>query len=206
VNKLTVRTSALAGLNACLLALLGSVWISGERRIHEPGKLGAHAIASTDLTALNDAPAPPLDSDAIREQAVFHSRRSFYVVPPPLQGLSVPDYDLAGTMDLPQGKRLAFLKKRADQSSHAVHVGDDVDGWRVEHIDASRVVIAQGDQTTELHASQSAASLSGLVRGASAPPVARAESHMLGGQGQTSLVSPHTTTSPQARTFRPPPH
>jgi hypothetical protein len=199
-----LRTVLLALTNGSLIVLLGFLWNNGQRRVHEPQNLTVHSLAAPDLAMLNAPAAPSLNVAAIRDQAVFHSRRSFYQPPPPSQIIPTPDYDLAGTMDLPQGKRIAFVKKKSDQSSRTLHIGDDLDGWHVQLIESSRVVVVRDEQTAELKGTGSPSS-NGLVRGPASPRVAQTGVRMLGAQGPGHSIASKSAWT-EARTYRPPPH
>jgi hypothetical protein len=204
-----LSTVFLSILNACLIALLGVVWHRGEIRVAEPKTLPVHELAAPDLSVLSSTPAPAINALALRDQAVFYSRRVFYQ-PPPSESVPVPDYELAGTMGLPQGKRIAFVKKKSDQTSRTVHVGDDLDGWRVDAIEASRVVIVRAEQRVDLPAAGATASpgllYSGTAPPAIGPPALRslAGLRVLGAPGPASSAARKPVLT-EARTFRPPP-
>jgi hypothetical protein len=198
------RTILLALTSGSLSILLAFLWNNGQRSVHEPQNLPVHTLAAPDLTILS-APTPPsINVAAIRDQAVFHSRRSFYQPPLPLQIIPTPDYDLAGTMDLPQGKRIAFVKKKSDQSSRTLHIGDDLDGWHVQLIESSRVVVVRDEQTAELKGTDSPSS-NGLVRGPAGPRVAQTGLRMPDAQGHAHSIAAKTAPI-GARTYQPPPH
>jgi hypothetical protein len=206
-----IGTVFLGVVNAALLVMLGVIWHRGEERIGEPSSLPVHELAAPDLQALNGAPAPALNAVALRDQAVFYSRRMFYQPPPPVEAVPVPDYALAGTMALPQGKRIAFVKRKSDQTSRTLHVGDDLDGWHVDAIEASRVVIVRADQRIDLPAAGAAPSVSLLHPGTAPPPVVGlagtprgATIRVLGAPGAMN-GSMHKPVLTEARTFRPPP-
>jgi hypothetical protein len=144
-----------------------------------------------------------LDIASIRDNAVFHNRRSFYQPPLPSQVIASPEYDLAGIMGLPQGKRVAVVKRKSDHANRTLHVGDDVDGWRVEMIEVDRVVVVREDQRYEFKATNSIP-VQGLLRGASSPRVASSGTHILGAQGAGNPNVPRAGSS-SARFYQPPP-
>ncbi len=198
-------TILLAVLNIGLIALLVVAWRAGQERVHQPEHLTAHSLALPDLTVLNPGALPTVDVAAIRDQAVFHNHRSFYQPPPPSQVIPPPDFEFAGTMGLPQGKRVAFVKKKTDQSSRTLHVGDELDGWQVHSIDALRVVLVRDDQRYELK-SPTAAGAVGLIHEDTGPHVAQSAPRVLGATGPNgSLSSSARHPSSEARIYRPPP-
>jgi hypothetical protein len=145
--------------------------------------------------------APVVDVAKIRDNALFYSRRSFYEPPPPSQSIPSPEYDFAGSMDLPQGKRVAFVKAKSDHASRMLHLGDDLDGWRVDSIEATKVVLVRDDHRTEL--TSTAAPMAGLIHGVSSPSAAQTGPHVLGSQAMSFALPPRQQTT--ARTYRPPP-
>jgi hypothetical protein len=156
-----------------------------------------------DLKVLEIPSAHALDVASIRDNAVFHNTRSFYQAPAPSQAMPTPDYEFAGSMGLPQGKRVAFVRKKADQSNRSLHVGDDLDGWRVQSIEASRVLLVRDDQRFELKAETGLPS-AGLVTGTSAPRVAHSGPLILGAPGSNSAATARPMAV-EARTYHPPP-
>ena len=193
-------TLMLAVVDASLGGLLIYCWHTGQIHVEEPNAVKIHALALPDLAILQSSTSTVADFAAIRDQALFHNRRSFYQPPAPSEVIAPPDYELSGTMDVRDGKRIAFVKKRSDQSSRTLHVGDDLDGWRVQTIDATRMVVMRDDQRVEVAGKLTAPGL-GLTRG-SAAHVARSDLHALGGQGLSPLPAAPST---EARLYRPPP-
>ena len=149
-RNIRLTTMLLSALSGGLLALLIIVLRWGEGRVQAPDRLTAHHLAPPDLALLNPVAPPTVDVAAIRDNAVFYAHRTFFQPPPPGQSTPVPDYEFAGSIGLPQGKKVAFVKKKSDKTNRTVHVGDDLDGWHVESIDAQRVVIVRDTQRVEL--------------------------------------------------------
>ena len=206
----TLGTVFLGLLNACLLVLMGVIWHSGQMRVGEPNTLPVHELAAPDLTILSTAPAPAINVLEIRDLAVFYSRRVFYRPPPPSESGPMPDYEFAGTMGLPQSKRIAFVKKKSDQTSRTLHVGDDLDGWRVDSIDVNRVSLVRAEQRIDLPAA-GAGSSAGLLRSGTVPagnelPVAHSLAGIrVLGSAATASSTARKPVLTEARTFRPPP-
>jgi hypothetical protein len=202
--KHTIRltTILLSTLSGGLLVLLVIIVRWGEARVHAPEHLTARHLAQPDLTLFNAVASPNVDMTAIRDNAVFYAHRTFFQPPPPEQSVPVPEYDFAGSIGLPEGKRVAFVKKKSDKSNRTVHVGDDLDGWRVESIDAQRVVIVRDSQKIELK-SASESPGSGLVHGTVKPYVAQSGMRTIG--GAAAAVHPPQTVTHAARTYQPPP-
>jgi hypothetical protein len=201
-HKVRLTTIVLSTLCTGLFMLLIVIARWGQERVHAPEHLTARHLAQPDLALLNSVASPNIDVTAIRDNAVFYAHRTFFQPPPPGQGVPVPEYDFAGSVGLPQGKRVAFVKKKSDKSNRTVHVGDDLDGWRVESIDAQRVVIVRESQKMELKSANESAG-SGLVRGTVTPYVAQSGMRTIG--GSTATVHPPQTVSHAARTYQPPP-
>jgi hypothetical protein len=199
--KLRLTTMLLSILSGSLLILLLMVVHWGEGRVHAPERLTTRHLSSPDLALLNAAAAPSVDLAAIRDNAVFYSHRTFFQPPPPGQTIPVPEYEFAGSIGLPQGKRVAFVKKKSDKTNRTVHVGDDLDGWHVETIDAQQVVITRDTQKVELKAANESGS--GLVHGTVTPYVAQSGMRTIG--GGAAVPHPPQAVTHAARTYQPPP-
>jgi hypothetical protein len=203
VGKFHLETILLSTLSGGLLVLLALVWHWGQNRVHEPQRLAVRNLAPPDLSVLDSTPRANIDVAAIRDNAVFHTQRTYFLPLPASQPIAPPEYEFAGSMSLPQGKRVAYIKKKSDRSSRTVHVGDDLDGWQVELIDGSRVVIAHDSQRVEIKANAVALE-SGLVHSAVTSHIAQSGIQVIGGQGPVPL-RPSPAQVSVARTFTPPP-
>jgi hypothetical protein len=201
-QKIRITTVLLSIVSAGLIVLLVVVARWGQERVHQPEHLADRHLAQPDLSVLNPNAAPNIDLVAVRDNAVFYAHRAFFQPPPPGQSIPVPEYNFAGSIGLPQGKRLAFVQKKSDKSSRTVHVGDDLDGWRVESIDAQRVVIARDTQKMELKSANESPG-SGLVHGTVTSYVAQSGLRTIG--GGTPAVHPPQAVTHAARTYQPPP-
>jgi hypothetical protein len=198
--RFTTLWLSLSGVG--LLALLIVILRWGEGRVRAPDHLIARHLAEPDLSLLNAVTSSNIDVTAIRDNAVFYAHRTFFQPPPPGQSIPAPEYDFAGSIGLPEGKRLAFVKKRSDKSNRTVHVGDDLDGWRVESIDAQRVVLVRDTQRMELKSAGESPG-SGLVHGTVTPYVAQSGMRTIG--GGTAATHPPQAVTHAARTYQPPP-
>jgi hypothetical protein len=209
-------------LNAGLLVLVSFLWRDGERRVAEPAGLAVTPLEQPDLALLNSVPMPGVEVATIRDQAVFYVRRSFYRPPPPSMEVAPPEYVLSGTMGLQEGKRVAFVKRKSDQSSRTLHVGDDLDGWRVDRVETARVVLVHDTQTSEVVDTRAGGLTPGLLHGSASSPAAsvvQTGPRVLGGVGGVGSAvgvgiggiasglsrPPVSSVSAQARTYRPPP-
>jgi hypothetical protein len=144
-----------------------------------------------------------VDVNTIRDQAAFYTNRAFYRPPAASVEVPAPDYEMAGTLGLAPSKRVAFVRKRSDHSSKTLHVGDDLDGWRVTAIEPDRVILALNEQVAELRNSSGNGTASGLIRGPAAPHIAQTGTRVLGTTGVIQLGS--MPGSQAARIYRPPP-
>ena len=202
IPKIRVTTVLLSILSAGLIVLAVLIARWGQERVHQPEHLADRHLAQPDLSVLNPTAAPNIDLTAVRDNAVFYTHRVFFQPPTPGQAVPVPEYDFAGSISLPQGKSLAFVKKKSDKSNRTVHVGDDLDGWRVESIDAQRVVIARESQKIELKLANEPQA-SGLVHGTVTPYVAQSGLRTIG--GGTATIHPPQAVTRAVRTYQPPP-
>jgi hypothetical protein len=201
-NRIRPATILLSALSGALLVLLVIIWRWGQALVQAPEHLPARLLSQPDISRLSAVTLPNMDVTAIRDNAVFYARRTFFQPPPPGQSVPVPEYELAGSIGLPQGKRVAFVKKKSDKSNRTVHVGDDLDGWRVESIDAQRVVIVRDSQQIELK-SANESQVSGLIHGTVTPYVAHSGIRTIG--DASVAVHPAQTVTHAARTYQPSP-
>jgi hypothetical protein len=203
MRRIRVTTILLAMANVALALLVVLLWNRGQARVTEPAQLGVQPLSLPDLAALNSIPMPGVDGTTIREQSVFYPTRAFYRPPAAPVEVSPPEYEMAGTLRLANGIRIAFVKRKADQSSRTLHLGDDLEGWRVQVIDPDRIVVARNEQSAELRAHFGVGG-SGLIRGASAPRTFQSGIRVLGAVGSGSMQL-GDATSHQLRVFHPPP-
>jgi hypothetical protein len=202
LKAIRLLTAMLGFINAGLLASLPVIWHTGQARIRHSDHIAAHPLSLPDLSVLTAASAPKADVTAIRDNALFYSRRSFYEPPPPSQLIAPPEYELAGTMRLPDNKRLAFVKRKSDHASRSLHVGEDLEGWRVESIEASRIVLARNEQRTEV-TSNVVVPATGLIHGDADPHVTQSATGVL--RSRATLAPARRDMRADVRTYRPPP-
>jgi len=195
----------LAILNLGLSLLFLRIWTHGQARVRAPERMEVTPLALPDLGPLDSSPMRSVEVAAIRDQSLFYATRSFYQPPAKPQDLPAPNYELAGTMRLPGGKRVAFVRSKVDQSSRAVHVGDSLEGWIIATIEPERVALTQLEQTLEL-ASAKPLRAPGLVR--SSPPVRTGQTGIrkLGGDDSAvhALNAVANATGSAPRVFVPP--
>jgi hypothetical protein len=200
------RVFAPAALALLTLALCGAevyLWKHGKDIVGEPERIAPHPIAPLDLSGLDAPTAKSVDFGAIRDSAVFYSRRTFYSPPVPSQVIPPPDYDFAGSMTLPQGRKVAFVKKKGEQINRAVHVGEDLDGWRVSSVGSNGIVVVRDDRQIELNGNATITP-SGLIhKEAAMAPATPAGLKVLGAQGTASIAASAAIVT-TARSFNPP--
>ena len=199
-----ITTTLLVILNLGLAATAGFLWKAGQKKIMEPVDLQVMPLPPLDLSALNSVPVPSVEVANIRDQAALYASRSFFQPPPVPVSVASPEYELAGTLRLADGKHIAFVTRKVDHGTRTLHLGDDLDGWQVAAIEPDRVNLANDQQFAELRPASKGAG-QGLIRGAAAPAPAVTGIRVLG--GGSSAVTPMTTGgSPGgARVYRPPP-
>ena len=158
-------TTALLGLAGVTLAALIATRLVG-------GTQTAALLATPARPAI--VPATSLDAPAIenhleplRDRALFYASRAFYVPPraPTLPSVPPrPSYELAGTFIIPRKPSVAFLRPGASGGvPRKVKAGDDVDGWTVESVEASRVLLRFQDERAEIQRAAPAGASHGLI-------------------------------------------
>jgi hypothetical protein len=204
MKQLRATTIALSVLNLGLAVAVVLAWTRGQERVAQPATLVAPPLDMPDLSVSNSIPMPSVDVATIRSQSVFYASRSYYEPPPAPTEVAPPEYEMSGTLRLADGKRIGFVKNKADRSSRTLHVGDDLDSWHVQVIEQDRIVLDRNQQIAELHTS-TGGGVSGLIRGsASAPRTALSGIRVL--EATRSGVTQPGSQAPslEARTFRPP--
>jgi hypothetical protein len=207
MKRLRMTTVLLVLLNVGLSACAALLWSKGQARVAEPERLNVPPLALPDLTVLDSVPMPSVDVTTIREQAAFYASRAFYRPPAAPAEIPMPQYEMAGTLRLADGKRIAFVRSKADRASRTLHVGDDLEGWRVQAIEPERIVLQRSEQTAELGSGRTT-STAGLIRGGmSVPRTAQTGIRVLGGgvAGAAALQTPTQGGAREARLYRPPP-
>ena len=118
---------------------------------------GLPAQAQSNLQAVRDNPVAALSLDQLsvtRERPLFSpSRRSSpppvaaIIRPPPVQPPPPPPtIELYGTIiDADQATAIIFFS--ANSQTQRVHIGDDVEGWKVEQIEERKLVLSQEERT-----------------------------------------------------------
>lgn len=195
----------LAAIICALLILNVQVLRVANDRLQTIASTRPALSKAPDPTPLTQAISHQTDPAAIQEHAIFHASRAFYRPPPPSPELPIPDYRVVGAMVLPAGKRVAYIQRGGEATSHAIHVGDSVEAWTVSAISPSGVALVHGNQTAELPAKALAKS-QGLVHGNIANPVAMTGIRVLGSAGLPKLAKSGSGPAEEApHTFRLPP-
>lgn len=167
---------------------------------------------------------PPLYSDfrGLTDRTPFYASRRLYVEASPAASLPlpVPKYVFDGALIRQHGLSVALLNDPASRSTVRVSAGKDLDGWRVESVEASRVVLRHENEHAEIARITKEAAQSAATAGITRVHVAngnRVESgggvHVLGGGQTASRVMPATTNLPplagsgsESVYIPPPPH
>jgi hypothetical protein len=198
--RISLTKLLLVLLNLGLIISGYLLWSRGQHLVQEPSRLPPPNLQSLDLAELNSTPVPSVDVTNIREHAVLYTSRSFFKPAPPAVVATPPDYEITGILKLFDGKRIAFVRSKADHSTRTLHVGDDLDGWRINVIDQDHIGLNQAEQSTELRVTTAAPASPGLIRGQSVPQVASSGLHILGSAGMIPSQS-----AGRSRNYRPPP-
>jgi hypothetical protein len=101
---------------------------------------------------------------AIRDRALLHASREFFVPPTPVAASATPprpDYRLVGTFVIPHKPTIALLMSSSG-ASRKVKPGDELDGWLVRAVETRRVILQYGNESAEIMAAAKSAS-SGLT-------------------------------------------
>lgn len=208
--RMSWRTIALVFVNALLVATAGlRLWKGTEtdRILH----VAAHEVKVPVL----HLESPPLYADftGLADRTPFYASRRLYVVPakPEDPPPPVPKYVFGGAVIRPHGPAVALINNPANGSALRVTPGKDLEGWRVESVERSRVVLRYEDQHAEIGRATKQASQSAAAEGVSRVPVIRSNRAPRGdgarvlGDGQTaSHGTPAASNLPPAATNLPP--
>jgi hypothetical protein len=152
----------------------------------------------------------------IKDRALFHSSRHFFVPPEPSTRPpppAPPAYQLVGTLVIPKKPTVALLKASSSDIQRRISVGDNLDGWLVDAVEMKRVTLHFEDQHTQigrdaLHETHLPATTPGLTR----VPLVRVHNpgptkalRVLGSAASGPATAPGEH-SIAARSYRPPRH
>lgn len=159
--RLPLPTLLLALLNLALFAGLSVQMLRGSKREELLNATGQ----TLSVTPLNiDAGRPVVDLEPIRNQALFHKTRAFYIAPAaPAVELPPPDYRVAGSMSLPNGPLTAMLVHNQTAARIKVSAGDLLEGWTVAEVGPRKVTLQQGTRSAEIGSMSTARSGINLV-------------------------------------------
>ena len=208
--KMSWRTLALVFVNALFVATAG--WRSWkgtqtDRILHVAAREVKVPVPHLEL--------PPLYADftGIANRTPFYASRRLYVLPskpvdpPP----PVPKYVFGGAVIRPHGPGVALLNNPANGSALRVTAGKDVDGWRVESVEASRVLLRYEDQHAEIGRATKQASQSAASEGVTRAPVTRSNRapadgavRVLGNGQAVGRATPAASNLPPAASNLPP--
>lgn len=146
--RLPLPTIALAVLNGAALIALVTLALQGTQRDE---LLQAQSLQSTKAPASLEVPPASVQFESIRDAAIFHQARSFYVAPaaatfeqPP------PDYRLTGSMSVPSRPLTALLLHNQSKERVKVIAGDQLEGWTVIAVEARQVTIQLGERREQI--------------------------------------------------------
>jgi hypothetical protein len=169
-------TAALVLISAAIgFVIAQRVWLGTQTRALLGTPARQYAATKVDLSV----PTPAGNLDSVRERALFHASRAFYVAPPPPVTPAAPprpQYRLAGTFVIPRKPTVALLAPAGTGAPRKVHAGDEIDGWRVQAVENGRVVLEYNGERAEIvrevKASNGGLSRAALARPGSSAPVA----------------------------------
>jgi len=116
--------------------------------------LGAHAVCADDRPQANPATDLSLEQlKATRERPLFIPERRLpaapiavvAAAPPPPPPATPPHVLLLGVLTDASGPR-AIIQSDGEGKNKAVRLGDDIQGWRVTHIEMRQLVISHDDR------------------------------------------------------------
>jgi hypothetical protein len=92
----------------------------------------------------------PTRLEPIQQSALFYPARRFYAPPAVVALPPKPNYRLTGTFVVPSRPAVAMLNPSGGGSTRKVSPGDDLDGWTVLSVEASRVVLRLNGELYEI--------------------------------------------------------
>ena len=144
-------TLLFAIVNAAIASTIAARLWQGSQA-HSILETAARPIAMPE--PLRDLAPSAIDPTVIQSAALFYESRSFYVPPaaPVLQ--TRPDYRLSATLTIPGQPPFAMLVQNQSGAKIKVRVGDDLEGWTVDAIQARAVLLRHEQQQLEIRSSQ----------------------------------------------------
>jgi hypothetical protein len=152
MNARYLLTALLSLLIVAALAFIG--WETDwGRALRGEAPDAVTRVATLDTNVLPQFQLPPLDASYKEtiERPLFLSARR----PAPPSNLTTQvamkkgQFKLAGTT-VSAGVSVAYLVETANNKTHRVNMGADINGIKVERVEATRVVMKQGDEIEEL--------------------------------------------------------
>lgn len=204
MSRRLVSWGQLRGWSALWLAAnlaLGAVL--GIRLWHgsDAARLLSTPARRLNLTSFTDSsPGTALTTlDGIEQAALFYPTRQVYTPPVMTAQLVRPDYRLTGTFIVSNRPAIAMLAQNESGSVRKVKAGDDLDGWTVLSVDASRVQLRLNEQQFEITraAASSVTSYGGSLAGIAGPAANVAPTAGIKGTGLTRVsMAPAGTPLP----------
>ena len=156
-----------------------------------------------------DLPSLYTDFRGLADRTPFYASRRMYVQTSPAVSapLAVPKYVFGGAVIRPRRSAVALLNNPTNGSAIRVTAGNDLEGWHVESVEASRVVLRHDGERAEIARVSKAAGQPGAAGGISRVHLANGAhagagngARVLGGGGQTAgrVVPPPTSLPPLA--------
>jgi hypothetical protein len=143
------RTVALALVNVLLLLGIGlRLWKGTETEsiLRTPARVVKAPALHLDI--------PPLYTDfrSLADRAPFYASRHLYVQTSPAvsPALPVPKYVFGGAVIRQHGAAVALLNNATSGVTVRVTAGQDLEGWRVESVEAFRVVLRHEGERAEI--------------------------------------------------------
>jgi len=154
MKNLFTRISLFTALLAAMAAALGTLILVRLAAGTQADALLATSAKTANIPEMKlQAPALEAQLEPLRDHALFYASRAFYVAPPPPAAPAAPprpNYGLAGTFVIPHKHTVALLKQGAGENVVKVRAGEDLEGWHIESVEASRVLLRYQDERFEI--------------------------------------------------------
>jgi hypothetical protein len=154
-SAVSMRTAVLMGIVVAAIGWMGWRLVQGTA----VQSLLATPVGKSPWEKVSlETPKAGADISGLRDKPLMYATRAVYVAPPTQISVAppAPAYKLAGTLVMPSKPTRATLVPMAGGRSIRVKPGDSLDGWTVQSVDMKRVILAFGEQRTELSRSSDA--------------------------------------------------
>jgi hypothetical protein len=169
--RMSWRTAALVCVNVLILATVGlRLWRGTQADMILQAPVHRLKVPALRL----ELPPPYANFSGLTDRTPFYATRKLYVLPSKSEASAppVPNYLFGGAVIRPHAPAVALLNS-TNGGTLKVTAGQDLNGWHVESVEVSRVVLRYEEQRAEIARERKTAIQSAAAEGLTRAPVTR---------------------------------